>query len=105
MRKWASVIKSLSPCGLERFILSRLVAQQVRQRPSPSILTCRAKKLFQDFLAQGFRAQDFDVRAVFQGVEDEFPVIGIGDFEDVVAVLGRSPLPSSPDRSEEHKSE
>ncbi len=53
----------------------------------PSILRRRAKKLFPDFRAQGFRAQNLDVGPVFQDVEDELTGVGIRDFENVVAVF------------------
>lgn len=63
--------------------------------PCP-VLRRRAKKLPQDILAQGFRTQDFDLGAVFQDVEDELAVVGIGDFEQVVCALEPALLPRVP---------
>jgi hypothetical protein len=52
--------------------------------------------LAQHFSPQGFRAQDFDVSAVAQDVEDELAVVGIGEFEDVVAGFESAALVGMP---------
>ena len=45
---------------------------------------CRQAQLSGYFTAERRRRNDFDIRAVFEDVEDQLTVVGVGDFEEVV---------------------